>query len=61
MFFNHPYLQRSTANEYMGFGLSRNTTATVMLGADATIAWVDTNLGPRAVDYYLSGYVQVCM
>ena len=43
----------------MGFGLSGATDRTSMLGADATIAYVDDDTGPTAVDYYLSGYVQV--
>ena len=45
--------------EYMGFGLSGATDLTSMLGADTTIAYVDGDTGPTAVDYYLSGYVQV--
>ena len=48
-----------TTNEYMGFGLSGATDRTSMLGADATIAYVDDDTGPTAVDYHLSGYVQV--
>lgn len=48
-----------TTNEYMGFGLSGLTDRTLMLGADATIAYVDDDTGPTAVDYHLSGYVQV--
>ena len=43
----------------MGFGLSGSTSATLMFGADPTIAWVDETDGPQAVDYYLSGYTQV--
>lgn len=44
----------------MGFGLSRSTTRTLMLGADPTIAWVDsTTSEPQAIDYHLSSYSQV--
>ena len=43
----------------MGFGLSGITSATLMFGADPTIAWVDETDGPQAVDYYLSAYTQV--
>ena len=32
-----------------------------MLGADATIAWIDRNGRAQAQDYYLSGYVQVLL
>ena len=40
----------------MGFGLSGSTSATLMFGADPTIAWVDDIDGPQAVDYHLSAY-----
>ena len=50
----------SSTNQYMGFGLSRNPTATLMFGADPTITWVDEISGPQAVDYHLSAYTQVC-
>ena len=30
-----------------------------MLGADATIAWVDDDTGAHAEDYYLSAYLPV--
>lgn len=44
----------------MGFGLSGSAVSTLMLGADPTIAWVDSATGqPQAVDYYLSAYTQV--
>ena len=49
----------SCSNQYMGFGLSGSTSATLMFGADPTITWVDETDGPQAVDYYLSGYTQV--
>lgn len=32
-----------------------------MYRADATIAWVDSSGIAQAQDYYLSGYVQVCV
>ena len=48
-----------STNQYMGFGLSASTSATLMFGADPTIAWVDETDGPQAVDYYLSAYTQV--
>ena len=39
----------------MGFGLSGSTVRTDMVGADASIAWVDSAAGtPNAQDYYLS-------
>ena len=44
----------------MGFGLSGRNDSTFMVGADATIAWVDNSDGSvSAVDYYLSGRFQV--
>ena len=43
----------------MGFGLSGSPSATLMFGADPTIAWFDDTEGPQAVDYYLSAYTQV--
>ncbi len=46
---------------YMGFGVSGSSSSTRMLGADATIAWVDIDDGPQAVDYHLSGLTQVIM
>ena len=51
----------SSTNQYMGFGLSRSPTATLMFGADPTITWVDEISGPQAVDYHLSAYTQVCL
>ena len=51
--------QLHSTNQYMGFGLSGSDSATVMVGADPTIAWVDPLDGPQAVDYYLSAYTQV--
>ena len=43
----------------MAFGLSADPTRTLMMGADATVAWVDRQGRPNAVDYHLSGYIQV--
>lgn len=44
----------------MGFGLSGNSNRTNMVGADATIAWVDNADGtPNAKDYYLTERTQV--
>lgn len=43
----------------MGFGLSGATDRTLMRGADVTIAYVDDDTGPIAIDYFLSEYVQV--
>ncbi len=44
----------------MGFGLSGSNSSTFMVGADATIAWVDNLEGtPNAEDYHLSGRFQV--
>jgi hypothetical protein len=45
--------------QYLGFGLSGSDTQTLMLGADATIAWVDENGMAQAQDYFLENYVQV--
>ena len=43
----------------MAFGLSGLTTSTFMVGADATVAWVDNREGtPNAVDYFLTSRVQ---
>ncbi len=43
----------------MAFGLSGRTTGTFMIGADATVAWVDNREGtPNAVDYFLTQRVQ---
>ncbi len=46
-------------NQYMGFGLSGNTSRTHMIGADPVITWVDETTGPHAVDYFLTAYSQV--
>lgn len=44
----------------MGFGFSGSSTHTSMVGADATIAWVDNDMGrPYALDYFLSQRTQV--
>lgn len=44
----------------MAFGLSGRTELTSMIGADATVAWVDSSTGmPNAVDYFLTQRVQV--
>ena len=44
----------------MAFGLSGRTDSTAMVGADATIAWVDNADGsPNAVDYYITARTQV--
>jgi hypothetical protein len=44
----------------MAFGLSGRSDATFMVGADATVAWVDGSSGmPNAVDYILTGRIQV--
>ena len=44
----------------MGFGVSGRDDSTFMVGADATIAWVDVTTGsPNAIDYYLTGRFQV--
>ena len=43
----------------MAFGLSSDPTRTLMVGADATVAWVDRQARANAVDYHLSGYIQV--
>ena len=46
-------------NTWMGFGLSGSTSRTKMLGADASIVWVENTEGAKAQDYYLSAYTQV--
>ena len=49
-----------SVNQYMAFGLSGRTDSTAMVGADATIAWVDNADGsPNAVDYYITARTQV--
>ena len=45
-------------DQYMAFGISGDDTRTFMVGADVVVTWVDGD-GPQAVDYYLSGRVQV--
>jgi hypothetical protein len=45
-------------NTWLGFGLSGSESATFMIGADATIVWVDREDQPHAEDYYLSAYTQ---
>lgn len=47
-------------NQYMAFGLSGRSDTTFMVGADATVAWVDSTTGmPNAEDYFLTQRVQV--
>ena len=46
-------------NTWLGFGLSGSDSATLMIGADATIVWVDREDQPHAEDYYLSAYIPV--
>ena len=49
-----------SVNQYMAFGLSGRSDSTFMVGADATIAWVDSDTGsPNAEDYYITGQFQV--
>ena len=44
----------------MGFGVSGDSSATFMVGADVTIAWLDNRDGqPNAVDYFITGRAQV--
>ena len=43
----------------MAFGLSADPARTLMLGADATVAWIDRMGGANAQDYHLSSYIQV--
>ncbi len=52
---------RSDADDgvYMAFGLSENPMRTIMQGADVTVAWVNRMSIANAVDYHLSGYIQV--
>ena len=47
-----------TIDQYMAFGISGDDTRTFMVGADVVVTWVDED-GPEAVDYYLTGRVQV--
>ncbi len=44
---------------YMAFGLSESPMRRVMQGADVTVAWVNRMSEANAVDYHLSGYIQV--
>ncbi len=53
------YACRSEDDVYLAFGLSADPTTTVMQGADVTVAWVNRMAQANAVDYHLSGYIQV--
>ena len=47
-------------NQYMGFGVSGDASATFMVGADVSIAWLDNRDGrPNAVDYFITERSQV--
>ena len=49
-------------NQYMGFGVSGDASATSMVGADVSIAWLDNRDGrPNAVDYFITERSQVHM
>ncbi|KAL7731006.1 hypothetical protein ACLKA6_014229 [Drosophila palustris] len=46
-------------NNYMSFGISPNKNISQMIGADATVAWVDPETGNGfAQDYFLEGKAQ---
>jgi len=42
----------------MAFGISGSNTSTSMVGADVVVTWINSD-GPSAIDYYLTGRVQV--
>jgi len=56
----HSPLDSSTEpNNYMSFGISPNKNISQMIGADATVAWVDPETGNGfAQDYFLEGKAQ---
>ena len=43
----------------MSFGISGDDSRTEMIGADVVVAWVGQDGTASAVDYYLTGRVQV--
>lgn len=43
----------------MAFGLSKDDSKSSMIGADAVVAWYDSNGRGHAVDYYLGSKEQV--
>ena len=45
-------------DQYMAFGISGSNTSTNMVGADVVVTWIN-NIGPSAVDYYLTNRQQV--
>ena len=47
-----------TKNKFMGFGISKSPTATLMINADPTLCWRDDNDKWTIEDYYLSDYAQ---
>jgi hypothetical protein len=49
----------SEPNEYMAFGLSKDDSKSVMVNADAVVAWVKPNGEGKAVDYHLGSKEQV--
>lgn len=47
-------------NEYLAFGISGSSSATLMIGSDVAVVWFDpSDSQPRAVDYQLNDYSQV--
>ncbi|XP_074605545.1 protein Skeletor, isoforms B/C-like [Brevipalpus obovatus] len=44
--------------DYMAFGLSKDDSKSSMIGADAVVAWYDSNGRGHAVDYYLGSKEQ---
>lgn len=47
-------------NEYLAFGISGSSSATLMMGSDVAVVWFDpSDSQPRAVDYHLNDYSQV--
>ncbi|XP_071827063.1 protein Skeletor, isoforms B/C-like [Apostichopus japonicus] len=46
-------------NEYLAFGISGSSSATLMMGSDVAVVWFDpSDSQPRAVDYHLNDYSQ---
>ena len=47
--------------DYMSFGLSGSDSTFSMIGSDIVVADYRESSQPRAIDYYISDYAQVCL
>ena len=45
-------------NKFMGFGISKSPTSTIMVNADPTLCWRDNEEKWTIEDYYISAYAQ---